>query len=61
MLDIKSGKGWIKKHGIGLLPKVYARFNPMLGRDKEEVEDELGKALAAAGFDVHGPHRKPAG
>jgi hypothetical protein len=57
----KSGKGWIKKHGIGLLPKVYARFNPMLGRDREDVEDELGQAFRDAGFVVHGPHRTSSG
>jgi hypothetical protein len=61
MLGIKSGRRWIKRGGLGLLPKVYARFNPMLGRDKEKVEDELGRAFKAAGFEVHGPHRKPAG
>jgi hypothetical protein len=57
----KSGKGWIKEHGLGLLPKVYARFNPMSWRDKENVEHELGDALKRAGFEVHGPHRKRPG
>jgi hypothetical protein len=55
---IKGGKGWIEKHGLGLLPKVYARFNPMRTGDKEDVEHELGDALEHAGFVVHGPHRK---
>jgi hypothetical protein len=59
--DIKAGKGWVRDHGLGLLPKVYARFNPMLGRHKEDVEDELGRAFKDAGFDVHGPHRKNSG
>jgi hypothetical protein len=57
LLGVKAGKGWIGKYGLGL-PKVYARFNPMLGRDKELVEDELGDALRRAGFDVHGPRRR---
>jgi hypothetical protein len=56
---IQDGKGRIRKYGLGLLPKAYARFNPMLGRDKEAVEDALGDALREAGFDVFGPHRKP--
>jgi hypothetical protein len=54
----KSGRGQVEKHGLGLLPKVYARFNPMRSRDKEDVEHELGDALKRAGFEVHGPHRK---
>jgi hypothetical protein len=57
----KSGRGWIRKHGLGLLPKVYARFNPMSWRDGEDVEHELGAAFKRAGFEVRGPHRKPAG
>jgi hypothetical protein len=57
----KSGKGWIKKHGLGLLPKVYARFNPMSWRDREDVEHQLGDAFKRAGFVVHGPHRKASG
>jgi hypothetical protein len=57
----KSGKGWIRKHGLGLLPKVIARFNPMPWQVKEAVEHELGDALKGAGFEVHGPHRKASG
>lgn len=45
----------IKRYGRGLLPKLYARFNPMPGRDKEVVEAELADALRQAGFDVYGP------
>jgi hypothetical protein len=55
---IKGGRKWIRKHGLGLLPKVYARFNPMLGRDKEPVELALAEALRAAGFKVYGPSPK---
>jgi hypothetical protein len=61
MLGIQSGKRWIKKGGLGLLPKVYARFNPMPWQVKEAVEHELGDALKRAGFEVHGPHRKASG
>ena len=53
----QAGKRWIEKYGLGLLPKVYARFNPMPGRDKEDVEVELAEALRGAGFDVYGPRR----
>jgi hypothetical protein len=53
----KSGRKRISKFGLGLLPKVYARFNPMLGRHKELVEVELAEALRSAGFDVYGPRR----
>jgi hypothetical protein len=55
---IQAGRGRIGKYGLGLLPKVYARFNPMPGRDKETVEVELAEALRGAGFDVYGPRRK---
>ena len=54
---IQAGRGRIGKYGLGLLPKLYARFNPMPGRDKEAVEVELAEALRAAGFVVYGPRR----
>jgi hypothetical protein len=61
LAEIQVARRWIKRHGLGLLPKVYARFNPMRGRDKEDVEHELGDAFKRAGFEVHGPHRKATG
>ena len=52
---IKSGKHWIRDHGIGLLPQLMNRFNPMLRTaDAERVEKELLWRLCEAGFDVHG-------
>jgi hypothetical protein len=54
---IQAGRGRIGKYGLGLLPKVYARLNPMPGREKEIVEVELAEALRRAGFDVYGPRR----
>jgi hypothetical protein len=53
----KSGRKRIFKYGLGLLPKAYARFNPMFGRHKELVEVELAEGLRSAGFDVYGPRR----
>lgn len=51
----KAGRKRVSRYGRGLLPKLYARFNPMPGRDKEVVEAELADAFRRAGFDVFGP------
>jgi len=61
LAGIQDGRGRIRKYGRGLLPKVYARFNPMSGRDKETVEAELADAIRRAGFDVYGPTVNGAG
>ena len=58
LAGIQAGRGRIGKYGIGLLPKVYARLNPMSGSEKETVEVELAEALRRAGFDVYGPRRR---
>jgi hypothetical protein len=50
----KSGKGWIKRYGIGLLPQLVIRLNPMSWADAMAVEAELLMRLRRAGFDVHG-------
>jgi hypothetical protein len=55
----RAGRKWISRFGVGLLPKAYAAFNPMLGRDKEDVELALAEAFRGAGFVVYGPRRQP--
>lgn len=54
LLGIKAGKRWISKYGLGLLPQLVTRLNPMLGKNARVVEKELHGRLEEAGFDVHG-------
>ncbi len=50
----KSGRGWVLKYGIGFLPQLVNRLNPMSFSDAELIEKELLWRLCEAGFDVHG-------
>jgi hypothetical protein len=50
---VQSGKGWIKKYGIGLLPQLVARLNPMSDHSARFViEAELAQALRESGLTV---------
>lgn len=53
LAGVQAVRKRIKRHGLGLLPDLYERFNPMSDPDAREVERELGQALSSAGFAVH--------
>lgn len=50
---VHSGRGWIKKYGVGLALELYAWLNPMSEENARAVEPELADAIRSAGFDVH--------
>jgi len=54
LAGIKSGKGWVRRYGLGLLPQLVVRLNPMSEPNARVVEGELHARLEEAGFDVHG-------
>jgi hypothetical protein len=48
---IKSS-GSVRKYGIGLLPRLYTRLNPLDWEPAKEVEPALAEALRIAGIPV---------
>lgn len=53
LAGIRSGRGWIRKYGIGLLPELYEWLNPMAYDRGIAMERELADALRTTGLDVH--------
>ncbi|HTL59884.1 MAG TPA: hypothetical protein VL361_29705 [Candidatus Limnocylindrales bacterium] len=48
---------WIvKKHGIRLLPELYAHLNPMPYAAAAQMEQDLAEDLRRAGYTVTGGH-----
>ncbi len=54
MAGTMAGKKRIKRYGIGLIPRLVNRFNPMSYGDARVVEMALLWRLCEAGFTVHG-------
>ena len=52
----KSGKGYVKKYGIKLLPELYDSRNPMTYDEAVIVEEALAKKLRREGYTVVGGH-----
>jgi predicted GIY-YIG superfamily endonuclease len=52
----KSGKGYVKKYGIKLLPELYEDRNPMTYDEAVIVEEALAKKLRREGYTVVGGH-----
>ena len=44
--------GFVRDHGLRLLPALYERYNPMGYEAAREMEVELGIALRRAGYGV---------
>lgn len=47
-----QANGFVRDHGLRLMPDVYERFNPMRYEDARAMEVELGIALRAKGWGV---------
>jgi hypothetical protein len=50
---VRSGRGWIKRYGIGLTPELYEWLNPMVYDNAVAIEVELAEAIRASGLVVH--------
>lgn len=46
----------VKKHGVRLVPKLYAHLNPMPYRKAQEMEALLADSLRKRGYQVFGGH-----
>jgi hypothetical protein len=44
---------WVRRFGIGLLPRLYRHLNPLDAGSAELAEVELAEALRTTGFRVH--------
>ena len=49
---IKSGRGFVKKYGIGLRPWYYQKHNPMTYEEALEMEKEKARRLRNKGYGV---------
>ena len=47
-----QANGFVRDHGLRLLPALYAMYNPMPYEAAREMEVELGIALREAGYGV---------
>lgn len=47
-----QANGFVRDHGLRLLPQVYERYNPMRYEEARTREVELGIALRARGWGV---------
>lgn len=47
-----QANGFVRDHGLRLLPVLYAMYNPMPYEAAREMEVELGIALREAGYGV---------
>jgi len=46
----------VKRHGIRLLPELYAHLNPMPFEAAAQMEKDLAEDLRRAGYTVTGGH-----
>jgi hypothetical protein len=46
----------VRKHGVRLVPKLYAHLNPMPYRKAVEMEGWLADSLRRRGYSVFGGH-----
>ncbi len=46
----------VKKHGVRLVPKLYAHLNPMPYKKAVEMEACLAESLRKRGYAVYGGH-----
>jgi hypothetical protein len=46
----------VKKHGVRLVPKLYAHLNPMTYEKAKRIEVALAESLRKRGFVVYGGH-----
>ena len=46
----------VKKHGVRLVPKLYAHLNPMTYEKAVQMEAFLAESLRKRGFAVYGGH-----
>jgi predicted GIY-YIG superfamily endonuclease len=46
----------VKKHGVRLVPRLYAHLNPMPYRKAQEMEAALADSLRKRGYQVFGGH-----
>jgi hypothetical protein len=46
----------VRKHGVRLVPKLYAHLNPMRYARAVEMEAFLADSLRKRGFTVYGSH-----
>ena len=58
-----SGDGWVEQYGVGLMPNLYERFNPIPGWRlvAECVEHCLAEDLQLRGYSVRGMPQNPVG
>lgn len=48
--------GVVKRHGLGLLPELFAHLNPMPFESAAQMEKDLAEDLRRAGYTVTGGH-----
>jgi hypothetical protein len=48
----KSGRGYVRRFGIRLMPELYEQYNPMSRHDAARMERELAQKLRAEGYAV---------
>jgi hypothetical protein len=46
----------VRKHGVRLVPKLYAHLNPMTYADAKVMEGVLAESLRKRGYTVYGGH-----
>ena len=46
----RQANKFVKKHGLRLKPRLYARYNPMTREEAERREGELGSRLRSKGY-----------
>ncbi len=53
---IRAGRRFVTKYGLGLMPELYKRFNPMTEPKARKREAELAGELRKLGYGVAGGH-----
>jgi hypothetical protein len=56
LMGKKAGKRFVTKYGLGLMPELYKKFNPMSYEDAVVREAELAEELRKLGYAVAGGH-----
>ena len=52
LLGIKAGRKYVTKYGLGLMPELYKKYNPMTYEDAAKREKELADELRKLGYAV---------